>query len=92
MSGCSLSGHLISNKKDISPNAGFQERLEQKMKAYKQFSFINIENVTEVVKTIDGETKFGYLYQEVSAKTGENVKRAIKTMTTKVIEDIELAQ
>jgi hypothetical protein len=92
MSDCSLSGQLISNKKDISPNVGFRERLEQKMKAYKQSSFVNIENATELLKGVEGETKFGYFYQEVSAKTGDNVKRAIKTMATKIVEDIELAK
>lgn len=50
---------------------------------------MDLENNTELLKSTESENKFGYLYQEVSAKTGENVKRAIKTMATKVVEDIE---
>jgi len=82
-------GRLKSNKKDIAHTTDFRTKLEQKMKSHKHSTFVDLENNTELLKSTESENKFGYLYHEVSAKTGENVKRAIKTIATKVVEDIE---
>lgn len=59
------------------------------MKSSKHATFIDMEHTHEQFKSSESENKFGYFYQEASAKTGDNVKRAFKTMATRVVEDFE---